>query len=305
MSVDNLWSLKAILRGFEMASGLKVNFWKSGLCGVNVSPTFLETACDFLNCQLGSIPFKYLWLHIGANPKSESTWDPLLDHLQKRLFSWRNKHISLGGRIVSINAVLNAIPIFYLSFYKIPNCVWKKVVCIQREFLWGGPRGGKRISWVKWSVVCKEKWKGGLGVRDIRLVNLNLLTKWRWCLLLPDMPLWKEVLVAKYGSHILYEVVWANFRVSPKASNWWRSIISLEKEVSGKNWISESIRRKVGNGVGTSFWNSNWVGGTPLAVVFPRLYSLSIQKEGTGILGCGTFYGEDLYSNGRRSLFCV
>jgi hypothetical protein len=95
------------------------------------------------------------------------------------------------------------------------------------------------------------------------------------------MPLWKEVLVAKYGSHILYEVVWANFRVSPKASNWWRSIISLEKEVSGKNWISESIRRKVGNGVGTSFWNSNWVGGTPLAVVFPRLYSLSIQKEGT------------------------
>jgi hypothetical protein len=70
-----------------MASGLKVNFWKSGLCGVNVSPTFLETACDFLNCQLGSIPFKYLWLHIGANPKSESTWDPLLDHLQKRLFS--------------------------------------------------------------------------------------------------------------------------------------------------------------------------------------------------------------------------
>ncbi|WJX93090.1 hypothetical protein P8452_74658 [Trifolium repens] len=41
-SVENLWSLKAILRGFEMASGLKVNFWKSGLCGVNVSTRFME-----------------------------------------------------------------------------------------------------------------------------------------------------------------------------------------------------------------------------------------------------------------------
>jgi hypothetical protein len=28
-------------------------------------------------------------------------------------------------------------------------------------------KGGKRISWVKWSVVCKDKKQGGLGVRDI------------------------------------------------------------------------------------------------------------------------------------------
>jgi hypothetical protein len=35
-SVTNLWTLKAILRGFEMASGLKINFWKSCLLGVNV-----------------------------------------------------------------------------------------------------------------------------------------------------------------------------------------------------------------------------------------------------------------------------
>ncbi|MCI09378.1 LINE-1 reverse transcriptase like, partial [Trifolium medium] len=48
-SVGNLWTLKAILRGFELASGLKVNFWKSGLCGANVSTTFLEIACIFLN----------------------------------------------------------------------------------------------------------------------------------------------------------------------------------------------------------------------------------------------------------------
>jgi hypothetical protein len=47
-SVDNLWVLKAILRGFEMASGLKVNFWKSGLVGLNVSPTFCKRLVPFL-----------------------------------------------------------------------------------------------------------------------------------------------------------------------------------------------------------------------------------------------------------------
>jgi hypothetical protein len=71
--VDNLWALKAILRGFEMASGLKVNFWKSCLVGVNVSNEFLIMASNFLNCRIGMLPFKYLGLLVGANSRRSST----------------------------------------------------------------------------------------------------------------------------------------------------------------------------------------------------------------------------------------
>ncbi|XP_045809691.1 uncharacterized protein LOC123904036 [Trifolium pratense] len=244
-SVENLWTLKAILRGFELTSGLKVNFWKSGLIGINVPSAFLSMACTFLNCRLDSIPFKYLGLPIGANPKSLSTWDPLVEHLRNRLCSWRNKHISLGGRVVMINAVLNAIPVFYLSFLKMPRKVWKKVVRIQREFLWGGVRGGNKINWVRWSVVCKEKKKGGLGVRDIRLVNISLLSKWRWRLLSPGRSLWKEVLVARYGNHIIHNVDWSGNRFPISASSWWKDICSLDKVVESKNWLVESVIRKL------------------------------------------------------------
>jgi hypothetical protein len=52
-----------------MASGLKVNFWKSAFIGVNVPSMFLEMASNFLNCRLGAIPFKYLGLQIWG--KSE------------------------------------------------------------------------------------------------------------------------------------------------------------------------------------------------------------------------------------------
>jgi hypothetical protein len=280
-SVSNLWTLKAILRGFELASGLKVNFWKSGLIGINVPSTFLEMACNFLNCKLGSLPFKYLGLPIGANPKSPSTWVPLLEHLRNRLLSWRNKYISLGGRIVLINTVLNAIPIFFLSFMKMPTSVWKKVIKIQRQFLWGGVRGGCKISWVKWEVVCKSKSQGGLGVRDVRLVNLSLLAKWRWRLLQPGMPLWKEILVAKYGNHIVDHVVWSNRRIPGSSSSWWKEICTLEGVVPLKNWLGDSIVRKVGNGGSTLFWSSNWIGGASLSNLFPRLFSLSNHKEGT------------------------
>jgi hypothetical protein len=57
LTVENLWTLKALLRGFEMTSGLKINFHKSCLIGVNVARDFMEIACDFLNCSEGALPF--------------------------------------------------------------------------------------------------------------------------------------------------------------------------------------------------------------------------------------------------------
>jgi hypothetical protein len=146
--VENLWALKAVLRGFELVSGLKVNFWKSCLFGVNVSSEFLVMASDFLNCRVGNLPFKYLGLPVGANPRLSSTWAPMLDSFRKRLGSWGNKYISLGGRIVLINAVLNSLPIFFLSFIKIPVKVWREVVCIQRNFIWGGLSSKNKKCWV-------------------------------------------------------------------------------------------------------------------------------------------------------------
>jgi len=60
-----------------------------------------------------------------------------------KLNLWRHKYISLGGRVVLINSVLNSIPIFLLSFMKMPVLVWRKIFRIQREFLWGGVGGHK------------------------------------------------------------------------------------------------------------------------------------------------------------------
>lgn len=39
-------------------------------------------------------------------------------------------------------------------------------------------------------------------MRDIRVVNLSLLAKWRWQLLHENNVLWKEVLGEKYGVNI-------------------------------------------------------------------------------------------------------
>jgi hypothetical protein len=275
-SVENLWALKAVLRGFELASGLRVNFWKSCLIGVNVSNDFLFMASDFLNCKIGTLPFKYLGLPVGANPRLSSTWAPMLDSIRKRLGSWGNKYISLGGRIVLINAVLNSLPIFFLSFLKLPVKVWREVVRIQRKFLWGGLSSKNKMCWVKWSDICKPKKEGGLGIKDLRLMNASLLSKWRWKLLVDGDDLLTKVILAKYGALAVGN---PNLTVDDSgvgASAWWRDLCRVD---SSGGWFSHSAKKIVGIGNSTRFWKDVWLGEQSLCSRFPRLFGISLSKD--------------------------
>ncbi|GAU27978.1 hypothetical protein TSUD_373730 [Trifolium subterraneum] len=58
----------AVLILFESISGLKVNFHKSMLFGVNVNDSWLHEAASVMNCKHGRLPFLYLGFPIGGNP---------------------------------------------------------------------------------------------------------------------------------------------------------------------------------------------------------------------------------------------
>ena len=62
----NVRSMRAVLLLFEEMSGLKVNFNKSMLTGVNISDSWLAEASMVMNCRTGSIPFLYLGIPIGG-----------------------------------------------------------------------------------------------------------------------------------------------------------------------------------------------------------------------------------------------
>ncbi|PNY16059.1 hypothetical protein L195_g012768 [Trifolium pratense] len=72
--------------------------------------------------------------------------------------------------------------------------------------------------------------------------------KWRWRLLQSsDTAHWKEVLVAKYGDHILQDVNWSNGSSPSFVTLWWKDIRDLEVCVESRNWIVDSIDRRLGN----------------------------------------------------------
>jgi len=177
--MENVKAIKVILRSFELVSGLKINFSKSSFGTIGMLESWKVDAARYLNCELLVIPFLYLGLPIGANPRRSDTWDPIVKKCERKLTKWKQKLLSFGGRVTLINSVLNSIPIYFLSFFRAPKKIMDKLVWIQRQFLWGRGVEEKKIAWVKWESVCLPKEKGGLGIRDLRNFNYALLGKWK------------------------------------------------------------------------------------------------------------------------------
>ena len=55
-----------------------------------------------------------------------------------------------------------------------------------------------------------EKQKGGLGFRSLSLFNKALLGKWSWRFVRERYPIWKQVIIGKYG---LQEGAWCTKEV--------------------------------------------------------------------------------------------
>jgi len=63
----------------------------------------------------------------------------------------------------------------------------------------GGCEDFRKLSWIKWDIVCLERENGDLGVRRLKEFNLSLVGKWAWRVLEKRDNLWYKVLSAKHG----------------------------------------------------------------------------------------------------------
>ena len=122
---------------FEVASGLKINLAKSEVIPVREVEDINELVVE-LGCRVGALPIVYLGLPLGINHKATTMWDEVEERMRRRLALWKKQYLSKGGRITLINSTLANIPIYQLSFFRMPKLVAKRLEKLQRDFLWGG-----------------------------------------------------------------------------------------------------------------------------------------------------------------------
>ncbi|XP_071704857.1 uncharacterized mitochondrial protein AtMg01250-like [Rutidosis leptorrhynchoides] len=84
-SAGNLDNLMKLLKCFELTLGLKVNYNKSNLFGVNVDLHDVESMARVFGCNVGKFPCTYLGLPIGSNMRKMESWKPVIAKFEKGL----------------------------------------------------------------------------------------------------------------------------------------------------------------------------------------------------------------------------
>lgn len=163
-----------------------------------------------------------------------------------------------SGRVVLINSVLDPIPIYSLSFYKSLSKVLHEIRHTQSSILWSDCKNKKMVHWVNWNTVCKSREKGGLGVKDIEMMNLALLNKWKWRIMSEQEIVLSNILIIRYRNLVFKVLIEDKSVLLNKDSIWMRGLVMSDNYVVNlANRFAGAVLCYVKNGAGTAFWHSS------------------------------------------------
>jgi hypothetical protein len=93
--------------------------------------------------------------------------------------------------------VLSGLPMYLMSFFRIPKGVCEKLDYYSSRFFWQSDRHKKKYRLAKWSILNKPRCVGGLGILDLDVQNICLLSKWLYKLLNKN-GVWQSIIKKKY-----------------------------------------------------------------------------------------------------------
>lgn len=142
---------------------------------------------------------KYLGMPLHHKRVTKSTYQFLLDKANNRLSGWKEKSLSLVGRMTLTQSVLAALPIYAMQTTLIPRQICTELDKKCRNFVWGSSSDKRKIHLVNWNTVCQPKVLGGAGLRQSSLVNTANMMKIGWNLMHRKDDLWVQVVRSKYA----------------------------------------------------------------------------------------------------------
>ncbi|KAM0911172.1 hypothetical protein ACQ4PT_013675 [Festuca glaucescens] len=193
-SVRDFRTFTAVIDDFGTASGLRTNIDKCSANLIRCTDAHEALVAQELRCPVEISPLRYLGLPLTLRKPSAAQLQYLVDNVANKLPGWKASLLDKGGRLELVHPTLSAMSIFSMMSLDIPIKTILAIEKIIRGFLWKGRKdvkGGHCL--VAWDKVCTPKEWGGLGIPNLRMMNVALRTRWLWLQRVDDSKPWKEL----------------------------------------------------------------------------------------------------------------
>jgi len=249
---------KDLFDKFSQASGLKTNLSKSrAFYSSGVPHHKINNLTSVSGIRNTTSLDKYLGFSILKGRPKRSDFLFIIEKMQTRLASWKNKLLNKPGRLALASSVPSSIPTYYMQISWLPQSICAAIDQTTRNFIWKGANE-KGVHLVGWNKIAKPRHLGGLGIRKAREANTCLLGKLIWDLYHNNNKLWVSIFSATYLSHTNL----LNAATRSSSSPTWFSIIRA------KNVLFKGYSWRPGSG-SSSFWFSSWSDLDPLGSFVP------------------------------------
>jgi hypothetical protein len=157
--------------------------------------------------------------------------------------------------------------VFLVLPFIIGKVVVKELDKRRRKNLWQGGGDKNKYHLISWGRTYTEKKKGGLGIKDLHLLNISLLCKW-WWKLENESDLWQSIILEKYMQGKNVHNVLHNMEDSPI----WHDLLKIKQYyLMGRQVVTKS-------GDNTKFWEDSWIMNQPACDMVPGLYDICEAK---------------------------
>ena len=238
------------LEAYEAESGQQLNKEKISLFfNKNTKREVQDQVKQIFGAQVIQHHEKYLGLPPLVGKGKRKAFNRIKDQVGRKIAGWKGILLSSARREILIKAIAQATPTYTTSCFKLPDSLCKDLNSMMSNFWCGQKDKERKMAWVAWEMLCTPKEEGGLGFRDLRGFNLDLLTKQAWRVQQNTNSLAHKVLKAKYFKN-------KNFReaqLGRRPSYIWRSIMAA------KGIVELRSRWLIGNGEHVDIWKDRWI----------------------------------------------
>ncbi|XP_050385795.1 uncharacterized protein LOC126802237 [Argentina anserina] len=233
-----------------ISSGQAVNLGKSLIFFSANSPIEIrEMVAAELQIPINPQPGIYLGLPTIWENSKKSAMAYIRERINQKIQGWKANILSQAGREVLIKAVAMAVPAYPMAIFLLPKTLCKSINSDLSKFWWGFNESKDKMHWKSWDDLCRGKFEGGLGFKNLHAYNLALLAKHCWRLVNNPSSLWARVLKARYFPHVSF----MKAKKGSKASCIWNSMLA------GRDVVVEKSIWRVGNGKSIDVWDDRWV----------------------------------------------